>query len=457
MLNLYIRGVTGRFMSLKTVLTALLLLQFAVAFDLSVGLASNNKNELLVFSCQDNSCRQTNAIELGRAVNSQWMGDLDNDGVQELVIVTDSRVDEPELVVYECNGECLVQSSAEIGYNTMSLDVGDVDGDGDKEIVVGTELSTSSQEVIVYDCGGGECVVENTIDRNQNVNDIAVGDVDGDGVNEIVLGMDKRSGSFELVVYDCLDQCRIDDAILLLANVESVAIGDLAGTKMVAVTDQKIDAPEMIVFDCSQEKCSQVATSELSFGVNEVAISDLDGDGKNEVMVGLKNHVSKDELLIFTCDRTCELKSSFDVGSDLDAVAVGLDGVVFIGRKFNLDGPEVYGVDCADECRQAYEIETGGMVLSLSIGFLAEAEGASEVEKEETVPEAVPEPETPVDDEPAEDVPQETTVETETQEPEVDEKVSVKQDVSYDITGSVIAIVVLAGLLAFVLPKLKKQ
>ncbi|MBI4652891.1 S8 family serine peptidase [Candidatus Kuenenbacteria bacterium] len=118
---------------------------------------------------------------------------------------------------------------------------------------------------------------------------VATGDIDGDGKNEIITGQkigeplvkvfDKDVNfKYQIIAYDSNSKGGV-----------SVAIGDLDGDgKNEIITGQKIGEPLVKVFDKDGNLKYQVMAYDPNFkgGVN-VTTGDIDGDGKDELIVGV--------------------------------------------------------------------------------------------------------------------------------------------------------------------------
>lgn len=454
-------------------LVALILITGLVsATDVAIGTVSNLDGELLIFTCKDEICLQKHEVELGRDVNVLISENMDSDNKTELIVGTSNKVDSPELVIYECNEECTVKVSAEIGFDVTAIAVGDVDNDGDIEIVVGTPKRTNADELLIFDCNNDVCKLEKTIDFEQDINTIAIDDTDRDGKNELIVGATKRIDKDELFFFDCTGAtCTKKSSVFHNIDIEAVATGELNGDGKIDVitgTDQKIDLPEILVYGCN-DKCKRVSEMKMGFDVKSMLARDVDNDGVDEIVAGMRNNVEKDELYVFSCATgVCELESSAEISDNIDALAYDAsEGLIFTGTKLRLNDGEVKAFSCNGiTCSQVYEINIDQKVIALAVGDFGQPK---EVEAE-VIPKTVVEtpqkdfPEVPVENKSVAELEKEPTT---TKEPApvktVNEKtkelgnVKVTKKINYDIKGSIIAILVMAALIAFVLPKLKKR
>ena len=127
-------------------------------------------------------------------VSQPAVGDLDNDGVKEIVVGTVNR----KVYVLRANGTVMpgwpVTVSAEVN---SSPALGDIDGDGFLDVVVacGSNFeSTGSGRIYVFRRDGTLIWSFTPVDENGDglpegiYSTPAIGDIDGDGDNEIVFG-----------------------------------------------------------------------------------------------------------------------------------------------------------------------------------------------------------------------------------------------------------------------------
>jgi hypothetical protein len=184
-----------------------------------------------------------------------------------------------------------------------SVAKGDVDSDGKTEIVTGGYYGDATTgfyaQLCVWD--GATLALKNVAWWDWNwgytyLNSVAIGDVDGDGKAEIVTGGD-YGGMAQLCVWD--------GATLALKNVktwywtsstyiESVAVGDVdADGKAEIVTggyynNGTRDVAQLCVWDGATLTLKNVQTWQWGYDtvINSVAISDVDGDAKNEIVTG---------------------------------------------------------------------------------------------------------------------------------------------------------------------------
>ena len=163
-----------------------------------------------------------------------------------------------------CNASCqynpLSSIKGTIAGTTTTGNIGkylataDVDGDGKDEVIVGSYSANSyAGGVFVYDDDGATLLAQidgTELYSNFGIAVASAGDVDGDGKDEILIGEngadpDTKINAGSVYLYD-------DDGSTLLARIDGEAAGD-------------------------------------SFGATIASAGDVDGDGKDEILIGARN------------------------------------------------------------------------------------------------------------------------------------------------------------------------
>jgi VCBS repeat protein len=173
--------------------------------------------------------------DLGGCVEGLLVHDLDGDGRPEIVASTGYRYREGYIYIYtfENDGYRRVHRSENVGPKAFGLDIGDIDGDGVEEIVVGNldgYVHVFDGETFVREWRSGEL--------GRDLLGIRIGDPDDDGELEIVVAQggyvgkgDYTSGYTSPHVYVIDGRTKAIEAVLgeVDAAVQWLQLGVIAG------------------------------------------------------------------------------------------------------------------------------------------------------------------------------------------------------------------------------------
>jgi hypothetical protein len=169
-----------------------------------------------------------------------WSGDPDDDGITEIIAAC-SESGSAYILSFDGNN-WVQEAEIDVGTNVYAIGVGDLDGDGIDELEIGGydtdvyiyQYQTGSYvEVWSHNYAGEEGIIEGT----------AIGDADNDGVNEMLVG----THIVHVISYDSGSGTYIEEAVL------SSSTGRLAGT---------------IIGDCDSDGFNEVKATEIYGGAS---------------------------------------------------------------------------------------------------------------------------------------------------------------------------------------------
>jgi len=231
---------------------------------------------------------------------------LDSPGASQVAIADMNGDGLPDLVSADFNVSLFVQTSAGTfaapitlysgGANWVAL--GDLNGDGAADVAltdnVGVKvlMHTGAASATTY----AAPVTVFTQSPNFNVvggNIIAIADVDGDGLNDLIITDPGPTGGMSPAVYVLLQDpanhgtflSPVGYAIATQDRPQSIVLKDLEGTGKLDIVIGALQSVTVLLHDPANPGKFLPASIYPAAGANEIAVSDINGDGKPDIVV----------------------------------------------------------------------------------------------------------------------------------------------------------------------------
>jgi len=202
------------------------------------------------------------------------IGDSDNDGIDELILI-----DQEKFYVYETSVDTPIVVVLPTPHYIGNIVIADADNDGNNEIVIQHQLQGG---LLIYSFGSGYYNLVNQI-SNSGIWWAEVGDADNDGLNELII---PDYGFIALYGYDSLTT-----NYLLKYNIPSPQWND-----MTIVRDVDNDGLNEVIsggsfsavriWEYNGTDFVQIGSQPVSGYSQGVEVGDTDNDGSNELVVG---------------------------------------------------------------------------------------------------------------------------------------------------------------------------
>jgi flagellin-like protein len=194
--------------------------------EVLVGMWSTT-NELRMYENKSGKWVETNISDEPNDVNSIAIGDVNNDGKNEVIVGLYS--DNNETRMYENKSGKWVETNISDEPTTIySVAIGDANNDGKNETVIG--MVSTNNEVRMYQNVSGGWVETNISDEPGYVLSVAIGDANNDGSNEVAVTFGGFSGYNKTRMYQNMSGKWVETNISDMygaVDVYCVAIGDV--------------------------------------------------------------------------------------------------------------------------------------------------------------------------------------------------------------------------------------
>jgi len=230
------------------------------------------------------------------------LGDVDNDG--DLDVIT-GNINQRNRLILNNGGlnpfnNATVSDVSERSDNTRAVLLGDMDGDGDLDVIEG---NFNQRNRLVLNSGNADpfngVSFSNISTDSNNTFALALGDMDGDGALDVIVGNDDETNRLYLNnnSVDPFNGVAGSDLGAEFNNTRALTLGDIDDDGDLDVIAGNLGQHnQLILNNGSADPFDGVAESNISEHTNNtsaLALGDIDGDGDLDVVVGNSNQANQ--------------------------------------------------------------------------------------------------------------------------------------------------------------------
>ena len=274
------------------------------------------------------------------------VANIDNIGLDE-IILADASSD--YIYIYDASLHEIAKFDADIErYDDLAA--GDVNGDGKIEIILGDASDPSGKSIRVFNTQGNEVAYVKISDGYERHDRVDAGDVDGDGIDEIIFG---DASDDNIHIYEWKDTVignlsEINHFYVDYSQEDEIAVGDVNGDGIDEIvfaegynSSIQDNSHKIIIYDASGN--IQARSLDLGFQKEDsLAVGDIDMDGRAEMVIGKAQNGFLSIYKIFNNGKLEEI-ASFNGGYRYDDYSSNIAIGDFDGGSITVGNPVCKG------------------------------------------------------------------------------------------------------------------